>query len=438
MNARSPRVGALIQRLRSQPMRPDEVTRRRMEQRLLEELRSEVSPCQESELSLRTGDERASAIVPARRRSLALSLRVEWVVIAAVAAVVGVGVGIGWSLSGDRVGEKPRLAVSRSAEGGASGQLEWVSDVRSNRPVTQSIRAGMRLAPADGERAVAVMGPAVLRAAPGALVTLDQPASPRRVVSVQRGALDIVFHPKRSQSQTLIILTPSARVKVVGTVLRVAVSAAGGTAVEVREGRVQVFSRTLGTASFVEAGDGVFRVAALRAPREPVEDGSETPAATIAPDETTPAFSPPASSPMAGVDGPGAGLSSPSRENPPPDVTPPPGEVDESEAVSIGAWPSALFGEVDSRLVLADRQLEDGLVERGRHTLYQVVREPASQADRARAWLRLGQSFEASHDGPNAAEAYRRAIRVNPGSPAAVEAKNELCVLVDDWRCSQW
>ena len=458
---RSPLIEELVQRLRSQPMRPDDVTHRRMEARLLDALRREEILIDEEAVSDDETADRASAIVLARRRVISPA-RVG-VAALAVAALAAVGLFTADRL-GDDARQKPLTADAAAVDAGltgSAGRVEW-SPGSPAGPVRQPIRPGMRLAPTDGERVTVAMGPAVLRASSGSLVTLDRPATTRRVVSVNRGALDVVFHPKRSRQETLTILTPSARIKVVGTVLRVAVNKAGATAVEVREGRVRVFDLLRDTSSFLGAGEGVMRVAVPRAPaavddletEAPVSvDGleaesrgpaggleSQAPAPT---DEEHPSQEAPASSPPSELEPSIQSAREPSSELLIGDEAGS-SEGDSSELAgslsppSLGAWPSSLFGEVDARLVLADRLLQRGLIRRGRHTLYQVVREPAVPADRARAWLRLGQSFEATQDQPNAAEAYRRAIRVDPSSPVAVEAKNELCVMVDDWRCSLW
>ena len=446
----TPKVAGIVRELRSQPNRPDELQRRRMEQRLLSTLRRHGLSVDDGR-GAATRVNRVSGIVVSGKRSAFRP------VVLGVATVVVILL-IGWGLV--LVGSDPTTALpvtSKLASGASSPRhvgedsvptphVEWTDDDRP--PFRQIVFEGMRLRPTGGEQFSVRLGAATLRAGHGAVVTLDRVEPHRRDVAVSRGTLEAELHPKRAVHETLAIHTPSARIKVVGTVLTVTVTDRGETSVEVRQGRVRVFDLVRGTAAFLHAGEGALRIPAgdstpASPSRRELEDdrGSEE----IAPldlDPTVSVLEPRAGSRRAGSanadaarpgHAPAHGADTFSAQHA---QTPPRTPGLRRNRMALGPWAPGSFGDVDARLVLAERLLEAGALERGRHVLYQVVREPASPADGARAWLRLGQSFQASHDWQHAAEAYRRAIRIQPTSPVAAEARNELCVLVDDWQCS--
>ncbi|HJL18478.1 MAG TPA: FecR domain-containing protein [Sandaracinaceae bacterium LLY-WYZ-13_1] len=314
------------------------------------------------------------------------------------------------------------------------------------REVTSSaqrgtLEEGSVLPTGPGEVAEVRIGDSRVRLAPGGRLSLATLAPGRLDLELTRGEVRVGFHPRERGREHLSVTTPEARVEVVGTVFTV--RARGGvTEVRVSEGTVRVVPRDGGEARLVRAG-GSTRVASPRAAA--AEDHSSAPAGT---DDGSPAagsvargaaddVSPAAGSVERGAPRGRAGTDE--RASPERGVTgaspsgpdegraaagsragSPPGTDGPSASAPADAPRPSASTEARAAgaraLARARRTIAEGHPERAESELRRVAESDASRGARAEAWTLLGDLAQRRGRHAPAAHAYRRAAALCAGT----------------------
>jgi TolA-binding protein len=222
------------------------------------------------------------------------------------------------------------------------------------------------------------------------------------LVRLERGAVDVAFHPAERGREHLVVETDSARVEVVGTEFIVELEPRGGTRVEVRQGLVRVTPRGTGVVRLVGAGEETL-VEREVAPTDRAGRSDETSAQAEVTEPTTPL--PPV---RASATLPASRITSGSpreRERAVAEAALAPG-ISDDEAIDDAALAQL---PNDIRFTLAERLLAEGQYDRARHILHWIAREPQTRSDRVRAWTLNAESHARQGRFDHATEAYRRA-----------------------------
>ncbi len=373
----------IAEALREQPPRLDDVGRARLERDLIEAVRGER--------------ESGSG---AQKRGNA-----RWVAVGGVAALAAAAVLAFALLRGDDGGDP--VAETEPASASFQSFQDGETVRRGAFAEGETVRTAAR-------QRVEVRLPDVrVDVTPTSLVRFGRIRGDDVEVTVERGAVELEFHPERRGEQTLAVVTPAARVEVVGTVFRVEVDEEAATTVRVEQGTVRVVPADGAEPRLVRAGEAtrVARSHEARAAAEPrAVEAEQAPEALGAARTSAPG---PSGEALAGE--------TPAAE---------PADAEEAEAATEAteAEPaeSAPPLSLDARFDLADRYLERGAHSRARHILYQIARSPERRFHRVRAWWNIADSFEREGDYLQAAEAYRRAADLGTGT---LDGRNAIYAL---------
>jgi ferric-dicitrate binding protein FerR (iron transport regulator) len=166
----------------------------------------------------------------------------------------------------------PAVALAGAATVAAAAALWWVgpggapgpdgpSASISEATVPSSLEAegmpaqGETLRTGAGQRVRARIGASEVELEANSRAQFERISPEELRVRLRQGAVRVKFHPT-NPSQRMAVITPAARVEVVGTVFRVEVDGANATGVWVEEGQVQVVPTTEGQeAHSVSSGD---------------------------------------------------------------------------------------------------------------------------------------------------------------------------------------
>lgn len=241
-----PRSEQLAARLREHPPKLDELTRARIENRLLAAHRARRPP-----------------------RSLATG---KWA-LAAGAVALGAAALVFLTLSPNA--ESPPVA---RFERGASAALE-----------RGTLEEGSVLRTAGDESAEIRIERSRVRLQAESRVRIARLRPAELALELAKGTLEVEFHPRERGRERLTIETPAARVEVVGTVFRVTVHQSA-TEVAVSEGAVRVVPSRGGEVRLVRAGEAVRVLSEPSRPsapdaEEPMAPTLERPAAPEIPEE---------------------------------------------------------------------------------------------------------------------------------------------------------
>ncbi len=211
---------ALAELLRERPPIPDDIARARMEKSFVEAA--------------------GSRVLPARQRRWPRALLGAGVL--AAAAAIGIVL---------FVDDPPATRVARIE------RRQTSADVSRG-----TLDEGSTIVTSAGEVADLRIEESHVRIAEASRVRMTALAPDRIELELDRGMIDVAFHPRARGHEGMTISTPHVRVEVVGTVFRVSVGE-GATDVFVREGTVRVVPREGGAPELVRAGQ---RTSVTRAP----------------------------------------------------------------------------------------------------------------------------------------------------------------------------
>ncbi len=383
MSARPKTSSAVAEVLREHPPTPDDLTRVRMEQRVI-----------------------AASLSARRSRRPVRAIAAGTIALAAAAAMII------WVL---RDPDAPVVARFERHEASASverGTLEEGSTLHTAEQEVAEIRVV--------DSRVRIEGASRVR-----IATLSQD---RLALDLDEGAVRVAFHPRERGRERMTVETPSARVEVVGTVFRVEVHD-GETRVSVSEGTVRVVPLDGGAPRLVHQGEETrVEARAQNAARE--TEGSTTAAEIARPGEARSADVAPESGAAETI------ASNPPESNLPesnlPESNPP------EEAPEHPGEPEATTEREDDEpsdphaaLEEAARLIESGRTARAMPILRQLTRPSVPAAVRTEAWLRVGDVSE--HEGrmPQAAHAYEEAERAGRGTSQGHNATFSLARLED-------
>jgi hypothetical protein len=372
-------AGELANRLRERRLHLDQVTRARMERQLVQAWRTHAA---------------ASVELPRARRTTT-SIRVPrgtWMASLAGAAVAGALVAF-YMLAGDRT-----LPVA--APSGAHFELRIGEAAVQSGALTE----GQVLESGKHGRIDVDLVTARVHMEHDTRMRFDRMTGTELVLSMQKGKVDVDFHPLRKGEQRMAIESLAARVQVVGTRFSVQVDALGNTDVRVTEGVVEVVPRS---------GAEVRRVAAGEETYVRVDDGDEYERAVrnaIAQNVDSLADAP-AAQPAAAPSKPDMDFSA---------------EADIDLPVSESGNAAAA-----RKLSVARRQLRLGHHVQARSRLRDVAEGSAPMGLRLEALTLIAESYTAQGDIERAAQAYERAAELAPTNPAGHNARFALGRLLE-------
>lgn len=355
----------LVDILRAHPPELDELTRARIEKRLL-----------------------AAASAPRDRQQARRGAKLAAAALLAVAAAVLVAVLASMARDDEEAAPVARFERREAAFAIERGTLEDGSTLRT----------------AEDEIAQLDVGGSRVRIGGRSRVRLARLAREQVVLALDRGSLDVAFHPRERGRERLTIETPDARVEVVGTVFRVTTDA-DATEVSVIEGVVRVVPIGGGAPRSVGAGAST-RIARSRGDRAEPEtpDHAASAEAAAAPDLSAPR----ASSPEAIAREPAA-LSppaSPSDRVAPSDIVAP-----EAHHLAPGRSPSPA-----ERLEEAQRLLDGQDVPAAARILRELTRPSVPVEVRTEAWMLSADMHTHAGRFEDAARAYENAAREGRGT----------------------
>jgi hypothetical protein len=371
-------AGALANRLRERRLHLDEVTRARMERTLVQAWRTHGA---------------ANVELPRARRTTT-SIRVPrgtWMASLAGAAVAGALVAF-YMFAGDR-----SLPVAQPS--GAHFELRIGDAAVQSGALTE----GQVLESGKHGYIDVDLGTARVHMEHDTRMRFDRMTSTELVLSMQKGKVDVDFHPLHKGQQHMAIESLAARVQVVGTRFSVQVDALGDTDVRVTEGVVEVVPRSGAEVRRVAAGDETY----VR-----VDDGDEYERAVrnaIA-----------------------QNVDSLAEPTPPAAAQPPKPDMDFSADVDLDL-PANDSGTAAAarKLSAARRQLRLGHHVVARARLRDVAEGSVPLHLRVEALTLIAESYTAQGDIPRAAQAYERADELAPTNPAGHNARFALGRLLE-------
>ncbi len=400
--------------LRELPRGPDELTKARMEKRLL--------------AAARAGETR-----PERGRGPWLAAGIGVVALAAAIAL--------WVRAGEPEAPVARFEVRDVGAAGQRGTLEEGSVLRTGAQEEADIRI------ADSR----------VHLAPGTEVRIAHLSPERLSLELTTGEVEVEFHPRNRGEEHLDVTSAHARVEVVGTVFRVRADAAH-TEVAVSEGRVRVVPRHGEAPRFVSAGEstevGEARAAATEvAPAEELRTGEVTEVARTTETEPRPESSESGSSePVLAENEPTEPESTDNGAVTPesPAPRPPsarallararaqqrahdyPAAAATLEGLLAGRAPAGVRAE--ALVLLGDLRLRDDPAAAAR--AYEDAIVAGSGASRSNALFSLARVEERRLGDPGRArETYRRYLQEAPEGALAAQARAALCRLGDTTSC---
>jgi hypothetical protein len=164
-----------------------------------------------------------------------------------------------WAIGGGALAAAAAAALAWWGAGGAESPS--VDPVRVEAPAVAQLRVESSLVaegmPAQGEtlrtgagqRVSAHLGATSVELEPNTRAQFERIASEELRVRLRQGAVRIAFHPETGSGQRMAVVTPAARVEVVGTVFRVEVDGENATGVSVESGKVRVVPESPGQES---------------------------------------------------------------------------------------------------------------------------------------------------------------------------------------------
>jgi hypothetical protein len=373
-------AGELANRLRERRLHLDEVSRARMERQLVQAWRTHGA---------------AGVDLPRARRTTT-SIRVPrgtWMASLAGAAVAGALVAA-YMFAGDRT-----LPVAQPS--GAHFELRIGDAAVQSGALTE----GQVLESGKHGRIDVDLVTARVHMEHDTRMRFDRVTASELVLSMQKGKVDVDFHPVHKGEQRMAIESLAARVQVVGTRFSVQVDALGNTDVRVTEGVVEVVPRS---------GAEVRRVAAGEETYVRVDDGDEYERAVrnaIAQNVDSLADPAPAGEPAAAMPKPDMDFSAEA------DIELPTGDSGSGAAAR--------------KLSVARRQLRLGHHVQARARLRDVAESSAPMALRLEALTLTAESYTAQGDIERAAQAYEHAAELAPTNPAGHNARFALGRLLE-------
>jgi hypothetical protein len=417
----------LAARLRQEPPELDEVARARMEKRLLEALRAQETPDTRSRPNANASSTRAWRV------------GVGVGALGVLAAVIFLAL-----VSESAVDEAPAPRATFHSFDGAERVRQGALGRGDRIETGPSQRVEVRVAGSLNSSTVARVD-----VTPRSRAHVERLTAEHMRVRLERGAVEVEFHPERRGEQTMAVETSSARVEVVGTTFRVEVDDVMGTTVRVQQGTVRVVPTGGGPARMVHAGEettvAVSVVAAnertspdVGAVAETFDDRSSDP---VASDDERSAPSERPAAPLHSTAAPSTTARSitarsPTASSPGPEEAPIRTEAADEESGRIetqasggvessagahddppttgeGNPPAVRVDHAldlrDRRFRVAERLLMEGRPERGRDHLRAITERSPRSVDRVEAWTMIAESYENEGEVIDAAEAYRRA-----------------------------
>jgi hypothetical protein len=345
----------------------DEVTRARMEKRLLAAV-SAGAHLEAEDVVLGPAPDGATdaSRVTQRRRAM---------VVVGTFAAAAAAVAVVWSFGEAGAPNEP-VVDRRTAtfQRYVDGETASRGDVAVGRTVETGASERIEVRIADARVDVT----------PDSIVRFVHLAADRVEVSLVSGAVEVELHPARIGDQTLRVTTDRAFVEVVGTVFRVAVDGEGDTHVSTVEGTVRVTPRAPGEPVLVSAGEEITVSSSELATLD--EQRGEVPEAeSPGPDQT---------------------IQETSQEN-------------EAPAVDDPAAPLESVGDIFAR---AEARLDAGDHAGGRRLLARIASTDAQAGNRVRAYTLLAESHASERDYDAAVEAYGDAVAAGGRSIGAENA----------------
>lgn len=377
--------GAIANQLRELESHIDDVTRARLERRMLQAWRTHAA---------------ARVQLPARSRRPSTGVRVErrtWALSLAASALAGGLLALYLGTTGAR----------QTAVPVGSGRFE----LRIGDAAMQSgpVAEGQVLESGQHGRVDVDLGTARVLMGFGTRLRFDHMSEHELRLSLQKGRVDVDFHPIHKGAQRMIVESIAARVTVVGTRFTVEADALGNTDVSVTEGIVEVAPRSGAEPSRVKAGEHL----AVRA-----DDGDDAERAVrSAIEEQLGAVTATAQQPPAAAGAPA-----------------PAGTADmtfDLESADVAGLQNAANQQAARSIAAARKLLRHAKHLQARDRLRDVADGSAATRYRVEALTLMAESFTAQGDIPRATEAYVRADQIAPHSPAGHNARFALARLLE-------
>ena len=377
-------AGAVADQLRERHSEIDDVTRARLERRMVQAWRTHAAARVQLPRS-----RRPSTGVRLGRSTWALSLAASALAGGLFALYLGTGSGptpvpVGSGRFELRIGEAAMqsgsLAEGQVLESGQHGRIDV--DLGSAR-VLMGFATRLRF---------------------------DRMAEQELRLSLQKGRVDVDFHPAQKGTQRMVVESLAARVTVVGTRFSVEADTLGNTVVSVTEGIVEVAPRSgaeprrvaAGERFEVRADDGDDSERAVRSAIEAQLDevSGSAPAAT--------AGSGSAEAQFEGVD-----------------------MAFELEDEGVASLQDAANQHAARRLTAARKLLRQGRHVQARDRLRDVSEGSSATRYRVEALTLMAESYTSQGDIPRATESYARADQIAPNHPAGHNARFALARLLE-------
>jgi len=388
--------------LRADEPRLDDLTRARMERRLVESVargrRGDGTDGGEAGASKRSGGSRRRAWIAGGALAAA-----------AVALVVWLGGGEGVEVAETEASSPATFTSFQDGETVRRGAFAEGESVRT----------------VEGQRVEVRLADARVDVTPGSVARFVRFDRELVRVALSEGAVEVEFHPARRGEQSLTVSTPAADVEVVGTVFRVEVDRDRATTVRVEDGVVRVVPTGGGEPRLVHAGEAAHVPLGSATAAGPGEEASGGVGSTGTGTGTVTVTS--TSTSVGTSTGTGTATDDGSTGTEPGSAA----TDDGASAADDGpeeAAPAADATELsmDARFDLANLYVERGQLRQARHVLYAIARSPARRAHRVRAWNDIAASYERERAFSQAAEAYRRAAQAGRRT---AEGRNALYAL---------
>jgi TolA-binding protein len=246
----------------------------------------------------------------------------------------------------------------------------------------------------------------------GTRLRFDRMSEHELRLSLQKGRVDVDFHPVQKGTQRMVVESLAARVTVVGTRFSVEVDALGNTEVTVTEGVVEVAPRSGAEPRRVAAGER-FEVRA--------DDGDDSERAVRSAIEQqlgeviVTAFA-----------GDGAADGTAGAQSDTFDM-----EFELEDEGSVASLQDAANQHAARRLTAARKLLRQGRHQQARDRLRDVADGSSATRYRVEALTLMAESFTAQGDIPRATEVYARADQIAPHHPAGHNARFALARLLE-------